>query len=203
MPARRRILVEIALVALVAVVGVAWAYTSRPAPTFHGRVLEPVREAPAFTLTDHRGEPFRLADHRGKALLLFFGYSTCPDVCPATLATLGQVKERLGADGQRVEMVFITVDPERDTPARLTEYLAYFDPSTIGLTGSPEALAQVREGYGVYAERVSDPNAPGGYWLNHTATVFLVDPEGRLRLSYTFGSDPAEVAEDLRRILRG
>lgn len=203
MPARRRLLVELTLVILILAAGVTWAYISRPAPAFNGRVLEPLREAPGFTLIDHRGEPFTLADHRGKAILLFFGYTTCPDVCPATLATFGQVKDQLGADGSRVELVFITVDPDRDTSARLAEYLSYFHPSTIGLTGSPEALAQVREAYGIYAERVNDPNAPGGYWMNHTATVFLVDPEGRLRLSYSFGSSPAEVAEDLRRILRG
>ncbi|MFO7255608.1 MULTISPECIES: SCO family protein [Limnochorda] len=203
MPARRRMLVEIALVIVIAVAGVTWAYTSRPAPAFHGRLLEPLREAPVFSLTDHQGEPFHLADQRGKAVLLFFGYTTCPDVCPATLGTLGQMKRQLGADGERVEVVFITVDPERDTPARLAEYLGYFDPSAIGLTGPPEELARVREAYGVYAERVNDPQAPGGYWMNHTATVLLIDPEGRLRLSYTFGSAPAEIAEDVRRILRG
>lgn len=203
MPAQRYRVLEIAVVLLLAAVGVALAFGSRSAPAFHGRLLEPLRAAPELALLDQYGEPFRLADHRGEAVLLFFGYTTCPDVCPATLGTFAQVKKDLGNDAGRVRFVFVTVDPERDTPARLREYLAHFDPAIVGLTGTPAQLAAVREAYGVYAERVNDPNAPGGYWMNHTATVVLVDPQGRLRLSYSFGAEAKDLVEDLRAIYRG
>src|SRR5690606_29497431 len=129
MPVQRYRVLEIAIVVLLAATGVVLAYRGRQTPALHGRLLEPLRAAPALVLTDQRGEPFRLSDHRGRALLLFFGYTTCPDVCPATLGTFSQVRRALGADADRVEFLFVTVDPERDTPDRLREYLSHFDPA--------------------------------------------------------------------------
>lgn len=169
-------------------------------PTFYGGVLNPPRPAPEFSLMDQHRQPFRLQDHRGKVVVLFFGYTTCPDVCPGTLAHYTRVKELLADDADRVEFVFITVDPERDTPERLAEYMPIFDEEFYGLTGDREALEAVWSDYGVYVERVEDPG-PVGYWMNHTALSYVIDPDGRLRLAHMYGTPVEEVASDLRQLL--
>lgn len=193
------------LIALALVVGAAaWAVARRGAPPFHGRAVEPPRPAPDFTLTGPDGQPFRLSQLQGRAVVLFFGYTHCPDVCPATLSTFEAVKQALGAEGERVRFVFVTVDPERDTPQRLREYLRRFDPEFIGLSGDPETLAAVREAYGIYAARAGDHQGgmpSGHYVMTHTATSFVIDPAGRLRVSYSFGTPADQMAADLRRIL--
>lgn len=169
--------------------------------SFHGGTLNPPRPAPDFVLIDQHGEPFRLRDQKGKAVVLFFGYTTCPDVCPGTLAHYRRVKEMLGEDADRVEFVFITVDPERDTTERLAEYVAIFDPEFIGLTGDRADLERVWADYGVYAERVDEPDSPVGYWMNHTSLSYVIDPKGDLRLAHLFGTPVEAVVEDLRRLL--
>ncbi|BAS29182.1 SCO family protein [Limnochorda pilosa] len=197
-----RWLLELAAVLAVAAGAVVWAYASRTPVSYHGRVMDPVRAAPDFALTDQQGRPFRLSSQRGSAILLFFGYTSCPDVCPTTLSTFRQVRQALGSDAEQVRFVFVTVDPERDTPERLREYLAFFDPSVVGLWGELDALETVREAYGVYAAKSLDPQAPDGYWMNHTATAFLVDASGNLRLSYSFGTPAEDIAADVRQVLR-
>lgn len=168
---------------------------------FHGGVLNPPQPAPDFALVDQHGRTFRLRDHSGKVVVLFFGYTTCPDVCPGTLAHYRRVKEMLGEDAERVEFVFVTVDPERDTTERLGEYVSIFDPEFYGLTGDRAVLERVWADYGVYAERVDDPDSPVGYWMNHTSLSYVVDPRGDLRLAHLFGTPVEHVVEDLRKLL--
>jgi protein SCO1/2 len=132
---------------------------------------------------------------------MFFGYTSCPDVCPTTLAEAKRVLEGLGDDADRVTFLFITVDPERDTPEVLGTYVTAFHPAIVGLTGAPNDLATVRQDYGVFAEKEVLEGSAAGYIVNHTARVFLVDAEGRLRLSYSFGTPSGDVLEDIRHLL--
>lgn len=171
-------------------------------PSFRGTELDPPPPAPDFTLTDPHGQPFRLSDQRGKVILLFFGYTHCPDVCPTTLATWKQVHDALGGDADGVRFVFITVDPERDTPERLQQHLAVFNPRFIGLTGSPEELEPIYQAYHVYHEKVQASQSGVGYLVNHTAAVFVIDPQGRWRLSYSFGTLPEDIVHDVQALLR-
>jgi protein SCO1 len=141
---------------------------------------------------------FDLAAHRGEIVLVYFGYTHCPDVCPATLNLLDAVSESLGADRRRVEQVFVTLDPRRDTPDLLRAYLSNFDPVPVGLTGSPEAVAAAARAWGVTWR----PSESGAY-IDHTSLVAVIGPDGRERLRYGFSQlvDPNAVARDLKHIL--
>lgn len=178
--------------------------SSSPEPTefsFRGSALSQPVSAFDFTLTDQYGRPFRLGDQRGKVVLLFFGYASCPDVCPTTLGDWKQVYARLGDDARRVRFVFITVDPERDTPERLQQHLALFNSDFIGLTGTPEELEPVYEAYGVYYEKVDAPQSALGYLVNHTSSDFVIDPQGYWRLRHSFGTPVDDVVHDVRELL--
>jgi protein SCO1/2 len=155
-------------------------------------------KAPSLVLPDDRGGTFDLAAHRGKIVLVYFGYTHCPDVCPATLNLLDAASELLGADRRRVEQVFVTLDPRRDTPELLRAYLSHFDPASTGLTGSPEAVAAAARAWGVTWRP-----AAGGAYIDHTSIVAVVGPDGRERLRYGFSqlSNPGAVARDIRHIL--
>ncbi len=170
--------------------------TTTPLP---GTLLDPPKEVGDFTLTDQDGQPFRLSDLRGKVALLFFGYTHCPDICPTTLAEFKRVKALLGDDAARVAFVFVSVDGERDTPERLTAYVRAFDPQFIGLTGDDAALRPIARDFGVFYQRVnyeSDAN----YLVDHTASTFVVDQDGRLRLVFPYGTDPAAIVTRLRAL---
>lgn len=170
--------------------------TATPLP---GTLLDPPKEVGDFTLTDQDGQPFRLSDLRGKVALLFFGYTNCPDVCPTTLAELKRVKALLGEDVERVAFVFVSVDGARDTPERLAAYVRAFDPQFIGLTGDDAALRPISRDFGVFYQRVnyeSDVN----YLVDHTASTFVVDQQGRLRLVFPYGTDPAAIVTRLRAL---
>jgi protein SCO1/2 len=168
---------------------------------FKGAHYDDPQTAPDFELSATDGGSFRLSDQRGQITLMFFGYTSCPDVCPTTLAEANQVLKGLGEDSDQVNFVFITVDPERDTPQVLGTYVKAFHPDIIGLTGTPEELSAVRQDYGIFAEKEVLENSAAGYVVNHTARVFLVDAEGRLRLSYSFGTPPEDFVEDIRHLL--
>jgi len=202
---KTRLVVAAALLVVIGVLGwVAWSSMGpKPVPwdQFHGFVLQPAQAAPELGLMDHHGQTFRLADHRGRAVMLFFGYTNCPDICPATLIYYTQIKRDLGPLADRVRFAFVTVDPEYDTPERLRDYINRFDPSFYGLWASPEDLQPVLDAYGIFVEKVENENSPVGYWVNHTALSFLIDPEGRLVVAYPFGVEPADIASDLRLIL--
>lgn len=168
---------------------------------FFGTPLDPARQAPDFTLTDSKGSLYRLSDQRGDAVVLFFGYTSCPDVCPTTLAHFRQVKKELGEEAEGVQFVFVSVDPERDTPERLAAYVSAFDPEFVGLTGSRPELEAVWREYGIYVERVETPGSAAGYFVNHTSASFVIDPQGNLRLLHLYGAPADEVAADLKRLM--
>jgi protein SCO1 len=169
--------------------------------TYRGSLITPAVPAADFTLTSGSGASYQLSAQRGKLLLLFFGYTTCPDVCPATLGEMKQVRSRLGKQADSVEFVFVTVDPQRDTPERLGKYVAAFDPAFIGLTGSQAELDPVYQTFGVYHENV--PSESGAiYLVNHSARIYLIDTSGNLRLTYAFGTAVDDILSDVRYVLK-
>ena len=200
MSGRRLILAALALAVLLAGVALILVREGETAPAegLRAGAYEPPRAAPDFALDGADGAEVRLSDHRGKAVLLTFGFTHCAAVCPTTLATLAQARAQMGAAGERVQVIFVTVDPERDTAAQMKDYLAAFDPSFIGATGGPAALAEVREAYGVSAVREGD--GPD-YAMAHTSSIFLIDPAGRLRAMMPFGHTAADFAHDIALLL--
>jgi protein SCO1 len=172
------------------------------AAEFKGGLLTPPKAAPDFTLTTQDGKDFRLSGERGHVVALWFGYTFCPDVCPTTLAELSQARARLGADAKRFRIVFVTVDPERDTPARLREYSNAFSRSFTALTASPERLAEVRKAYGVVAQKQVVANTSAAYLIDHSAFVYVIDPAGQLRLMFPFGMSVDDMVHDFKILLR-
>ncbi len=155
-----------------------------------------------FALPDTRGQVRRLADFRGKAVVLFFGYTQCPDVCPTTLATMSQVAKLLGSDADRLQLVFVTLDPERDTPALIAEYLGQFRADFIGLRGDKATTDAAAKEFKVSYTR--QPTGPAGaYTLDHTAGSYVFDPQGRLRLYVRHGAAASDIAADLKLLLAG
>ena len=161
-------------------------------------VFDPPRAAPDFRLRGSDGSELTLSRYRGKVVIVGFGFSSCPDVCPTTLSTLAQTRKRLGADAGDLQVVYITVDPERDDAERLRKYLAAFDPSFVGGTGSAEELAAVRREYGIAATR----HAVGAdYAFSHSSFTYLVDREGNLRALMPYGHAPDDYVHDVRILL--
>ncbi len=152
-----------------------------------------------FSLVDQNGKTFTDQNMKGRPFLVFFGFTHCPDVCPTTLFDISEVFRRLGSDGDKAAALFITIDPERDTPALLKDYLSNFDPHLHGLTGSQQAIDQVVKAYRAYAKKVESPD--GGYTMDHTAFVYLMDKEGRFVAPFNLKRSPEESAADLRRYL--
>jgi len=186
-----------------AIVAVALAVaTSAPAAEFKGGVLAPPKAAPNVALDTQDGKSFELTRERGKVVALWFGYTFCPDVCPTTLAELSQARTQLGPDGKRFRIVFVTVDPERDTPARLREYVKAFGGSFTALTGSPEQLAQARKAYGVVAEKRVVAGTAASYLIDHSAFVYVIDPGGQLRLMFPFGMSIPDMVHDIKLLLQ-
>lgn len=169
-------------------------------PTFEATDITGADFGRNFALTDQNGKPRTLADFRGKAVVIFFGYTQCPDVCPTTLAALKQAMEKLGPDAERVQVLFITVDPERDTQDLLSRYVPAFDPRFLGLYGDAEATARTAKEFRVIYQKVPG-TTPGEYSMDHSAGTFLYDPQGRLRL-YVGQAQGADVfAHDLKALL--
>jgi protein SCO1/2 len=152
-----------------------------------------------FALTDQAGKTRTLADFRGKVVVLFFGYTRCPDVCPTTLAELKMVKERLGQDGERMQVLFVTLDPERDTQELLAKYVPAFDPTFVGLRGDPAATARVAREFKVFYQKVPGSD-PANYSVDHTAGSYVFDPQGRLRLFVRQGN-PENLTQDIETLL--
>lgn len=168
---------------------------------FHGTILQSSTEAADFTLMSSNGQRVSLSDYRGKLVLLYFGYTFCPDVCPATLAEIAGAMKILGEDAGKVQTIMISVDPERDTPEQLAEYVAHFDPNFLGVTGTPEQIAELATLYGIYYEKHEGSEA-SGYLIDHTATVMVIDQEGYLKLLLPFGTTAQDMADDLAYLLK-
>lgn len=184
------------LAGILLVWGVAFA---RPYQ-LNGSELENV-PAPAIVLERDNGTTYQLTDSLGRITLLFFGYTYCPDVCPATLADMKRVKAEIGQAADQVDFVFITVDPQRDTPQRAQSYVNGFDSAFIGLSGSEEDLEPVWAGYWIY-RMIQEGQTAAGYLVDHSARVYLVDKSGNLRVTYAFGTPAEEIAADVRYLLR-
>jgi protein SCO1/2 len=150
-------------------------------------------------LTDHNGNPRHLEDFRGKAVVVFFGFTHCPDVCPTTLADMAQVVKSLGPDGGKVQVLFVTVDPERDTPEALSKYVTAFDPRFLGLSGDLEQTRRVAKDFKIYFEKRKTGNT---YSIDHSAQSYVIDPQGRLRLFVRHDRISSDLPDDLKTLLR-
>lgn len=191
-----------AAVAAAGLLGVAVALVVVPALVgepheFVGTVLGKPEPAPSFTLTADTGERIGLDAYEGKVVLLYFGYTFCPDVCPASLAELADAMDDLGSDGSEVQVVMISVDPARDTPEVLRDYLDHFNPAFVGLTGTEAEVAAVAGQYNVYYE-AHEGTVASGYLVDHWAGVMVIDREGRLVEMLSFGTKGEAIAADVR-----
>ncbi|MCE2945974.1 MAG: SCO family protein [bacterium] len=175
---------------------------SRPSPVFHSIDVTGATFGQGFDLTDFNGDRRTLADYKGKVVALFFGFTQCPDACPTALAKLAEVSKGLGADAARLQVVFITVDPERDTAELLRNYVPAFHPAFTGLRGSPEQIAAVAKAYKAYYSKVAG-KTPESYTIDHSTFTYLYDPEGRLRLMARHEITVAQLAADVRQLMRG
>lgn len=189
------------LAVLAAVLLVALSACSPEAPTFKTSDVTGSKVGGEFSLTDHTGKTRTLADFRGKAVVIFFGYTQCPDVCPTTLATLAETMKQLGPDADRVQVLFVTVDPERDTQELLAHYVPAFDKRFVGLYGDAAATERVAKEFKIIYQK-QPGTTPGSYTVDHSAGLFIFDPQGRLRLYAGHGKSPDVLAHDLRALLR-
>jgi len=187
----------ILLIALISVWGIVFA---RPY-ALRGSELVPASPAPEIDLPRAGGGQYQLSMRGNRPAVLFFGYTNCPDVCPATMAEFKQVRAELKSTAEGIDFLFITVDPQRDTVERMAAYLKGFDPGIIGLTGNEAELAAVWQAYGVYRQIVPGDN-PEFYTVDHTSRLYVIDAKGNLRLTYPFGTPVADIAADLRYLLR-
>ena len=185
------LIVTVALGLLAVVVYMA---AFRAPPAFHGTTYDQVAPAAPFSLTDHTGRAVTLDDYRGKVVLLFFGFTHCPDVCPLTLSRLARVTDGLGRDAEDVRILLVTVDPERDTPAVLGEYVRRFTPRAVGLTGDSASLERAYRGYGVYSME-------GHHGMTHSSVVYGIDREGNLQVVIPYEATDEAVRDDVRSLL--
>jgi protein SCO1/2 len=170
------------------------------APQFNGIDITGADYAQDLVLTDAQGAQRQLADFRGKLVVVFFGFAQCPDVCPSTLAAMAAVKQRLGADADKLQVLFVTVDPERDTPAVLAQYTTAFDPSFVGLYGTLEDTARVAKHFKVFYQKVPG-KTPSSYTIDHTAGSYVFDKDGRVRLFLKHGQSIEATLADLKQLL--
>ena len=200
---RRFALKKIAVSAFLASAGGLLAACQPDKPQFKAIDITGADYAQGFQLTDFNGRPRSLADYKGKVVVVFFGFTQCPDVCPTTMNEMAQVKKLLGTDGDKLQVVFISIDPERDTPEVLKAYMGSFDPSFAGLyAASPDALAALAKDFKIYYKKV-DGKTPTSYSMDHTAASYVYDPQGRLRLYARYGIGPQAMADDIRLLLKG
>lgn len=196
-PNARRLLAGIAAGLVLAAALWAAGLALRSQHRFAGLVKNPASAAPDFTLTDETGTAFSLSDLRGQWVLLAFGYTTCPDVCPVTLSYLSAVKRDLGPAGEQATIVFASIDPERDTVDVMREYVNHFGHDIKGLTGTPAQVATAAAAYGVRYERSAVTTSAVGYLMNHSAYVYVIDPQFQWRVSWPFGVRPPEMQADM------
>jgi protein SCO1/2 len=174
--------------------------SSAKSPALKSGVFEPPRMAPDFSLASSLGNEFTLSQQRGKVLVLGFGFSYCPNICPMTLANLAQAYKKLGDLAGQVQVVYVTVDPERDNPERLREYLIHFNPSFVGVTGTAEQLSVVRDAYGIIAKK--EVHGDGDYEVHHSSYLYLIDQKGLLRALVPFGKSADDIVHDIKILLQ-
>jgi protein SCO1/2 len=184
----------------VIVLAVGWKVFAQPY-AYQGSLIDPPVPAAEIENPDQYGNPFRLSEQRGKVVLLAFGYTNCPDVCPTTLAQFKQIKERLGDRAEQIRFVFVTVDPERDTQERVRLYLDNFDPSFVGLSGDRSDLETIWQDYFVYQAK-QDTGSAAGYVVDHTSRVYAIDKEGNLRMTYPFEAEQGAILDDVRHLIQ-
>jgi protein SCO1 len=213
---RTHLMSLLALVAVVTASMAAFVVSRSTSPTFHGTDLGPGIPAHEFTLQDTRGEAASLSDFRGRPVLMFFGYTHCPDVCPLTLGKLRLALEQAGERARAVQVLLVTVDPEMDTADRMREYLSNFDPGFVGLTGTRAQLEAVTRAYGVYAGEAPPPahgphddshaghgaHPPAPRLIDHTSQVFGIDRRGNFRLLWGSDVTAEQIAEDIQKLLK-
>ncbi|MFG6430314.1 SCO family protein [Roseateles sp. LYH14W] len=170
------------------------------APRLKAGVFEPAQAAPEFALKGSDGATLNLARFKGRLVLLTFGFTNCPEVCPTTLATLAQARKQLGAQAADVQVVYVTVDPDRDDIPHIRQYLTAFDNSFVGGTDTPDKLAAMRKRYGVVAEKIPKPQ-PNAYGMNHSTSVFIIDRAGKLRAMMPYGHEAKDFVHDLKLLL--
>ena len=197
---KRKTLKLIAAGALSAGASVLLTACSQDAPTLRGVNITGADYARDFQLTDHNGQVRTLQDFRGKVVVVFFGFTQCPDVCPTSLQELAEVKGLLGPNGDRLQGVFITVDPERDQLDMLKAYMGNFDPSFVALRPTPEQLPALTKDFKIYYKKVPG-QTPTSYTMDHSAGSYIYDPAGQLRVYHRYGSGVAALTEDVRTLL--
>jgi protein SCO1/2 len=190
---RRYLLSALALIAMVA--------CSPDKPKFNAIDITGADYAKGFTLTDHNGQSRSLSDFKGKVVVLFFGYTQCPDVCPTSMSELAEVKRMLGADGDKLQGVFVTVDPARDTTELLKAYMTNFDTTFVAFIPTPEQLAVVAKDYKIYYKKV-EGQTPTSYTMDHSAGSYVYDTQGNLRLYSRYGVGPQVLAQDIQTLLK-
>ncbi len=195
-------IIGIGLAAALLMIGLAAILSLNNSYEFNGGLIDPPMEAAQIQLPDSNGEMFTLSDHRGEIVLLFFGYTSCPDVCPSSLSDMKRVMNELGEDAEYVQVVFVTVDPQRDTVEKMHDYLSLFNPDFLGLTTDEEEMQKVWDAYGVYREIDTSSKTDAGYLVNHSSRIYLIDREGLMRLTYPFGTPTDEIAEDIQYLLK-
>ncbi|MCX7890997.1 MAG: SCO family protein [Burkholderiales bacterium] len=171
-------------------------------PSFKATDITGVEYGRTLRLTDHTGRERSLEDFKGSVVVLFFGFTHCPDVCPTTLAGMRAVMDRLGEDAKRVQVLFVTIDPERDTKELLAQYVPAFHPSFVGLYGDADATARAAKEFKVFYQKVPG-TTPGTYTMDHSAGSYVFDPQGRLRLYVRHGANPDDIAADIALLLAG
>jgi protein SCO1/2 len=172
----------------------------KQAASFQNTDVTGLDYAKGFSLTDHTGKPRTLADYKGKVAIVFFGYTQCPDVCPTTMAEMASVMQKLGPQADQVQVLFITLDPERDTPQLLASYVPAFDKRFVGLYGTPEQTAKTAKDFKVFYSKVPG-TAPGSYTIDHMAGSYVFDRDGRLRLFIRHGGSADAIVHDVRQLL--
>lgn len=187
------------LLLVVAMLGSAFSVNLQAVELKSG-VFDPPRQAPDFSLSGSHGDEFTLSKQRGKLIVLGFGFTHCPDICPTTLATLAQAYKNLGSLAKDVQIIYVTVDPERDSVERLREYMNHFNPAFTGLTGTPEQLADVRKAYGIIAAK--EVHNDGNYEVHHSSYLYLIDHAGLLRALVPYGKTADDIVHDLKILLR-
>ena len=175
-------------------------FLGAPKLDFKNTDLTGLDYAKDFALTDHTGKPRTLADFKGKIVVMFFGYTQCPDVCPTTMAEMSAVMQELGPQADQVQVLFATIDPERDTQQLLAQYVPAFDKRFLGLYGTPEQVAKVAKEFKVYYAKVPG-KTPGSYTMDHTAASYVFDKNGKIRLFMRHGEGPTPIVHDLKLLL--